>query len=746
MNASRKPALLLAITMTLGLSTLAAGQEQSVDKDSLALIVKAREAFSRKASAPAISDVVLPAGPLKCFDKIEVRFRLDASYENPFDPEDIDVGGEIAAPDGHRVTIPAFYFIPYTPANGLTQLAGGTEYRPAGRPCWMFRFAASSPGTYRLTLQARQRDGRKAVSEGHVLHVQPQSHRGYVQESTRNPAYFENSGDGTLFWPTGANVAWTHEAGRGTPYACYEYYFALGRGRMNATRVWMCHWSWLEWTPRDRPATCWTGYAGLGYYNQMVSAAFDRIFSLAEQYDLRIMLTTDDNDEQGRGDGGWTANPYNVRVGGVCRTPDEFWSSPAARTAYRNRLRYILARWGYSTSLWAINSWNDCSRASPEGVSWLKEMHDYCHAVTRDWRPLIVGTNFRFDAEAFEDYLQFQNRLAGTKPSLIQECWYLDDPRWFVSTVHDELWNGLARGVSGVMTWLHTSVDKYNAWDEFRSIRQFAERLPLHRENWKPLRAEVVAAKMAHQPEQLKTMIGVYSIGDITWGMKAPVERFAVDTESPNQFLAGFGHVLYGHNKDRQPWRTTPTLEIDIPPRGGELILQLGTIGSGRNRLEVRRNDQQALTAEFSDGPRELAQNERWLRVPLPAGRQQVTLANEGHDSLSIQACYFGLNTDRVQGLVRAQGLGDGRGGFLWIQNLTASYLSQELLGQKHQPVHDVRITLAGMDQGEYSIEYGDTRGGIIRPRNLTSRNGTLELPIESLDRDLAIRFTRRND
>jgi hypothetical protein len=68
------------------------------------------------------------------------------------------------------------------------------------------------------------------------------------------------------------------------------------------------------------------------------------------------------------------------------------------------------------------------------------------------------------------------------------------------------------------------------------------------------------------------------------------------------------------------------------------------------------------------------------------------------------------------------------------------------LLGQKHQPVHDVRITLAGMDQGEYSIEYGDTRGGIIRPRNLTSRNGTLELPIESLDRDLAIRFTRRND
>ena len=279
----------------------------------------------------------LSAASVSCFEKLEVTFQLAASYANPYDPDDIRVDATITFPDGSVVTVPAFYSEPFQPSRGVAQMMLWVPYESAGTPCWKVRFAPPLPGEYSLSLVATQRDGRRATYGPLGFIATPSAHPGFVQVSRDNPRYFETSGDGKLFWGTGSNVAWTRDGDPGDPHPSYEYYFGKAAGYTNATRVWLCHWAWLEWTPAvNAPGTNWEGYGGIGIYNQMIADTLDRVFLLAEKDDLRIMLTTEDNNESmqnGESDG-WAANPYNRVNGGPCQALEDVFSSPEARRPY----------------------------------------------------------------------------------------------------------------------------------------------------------------------------------------------------------------------------------------------------------------------------------------------------------------------------------------------------------------------------------------------------------------------------
>lgn len=372
-----------------------------------------------------IGDVRLSTMAVSCFDKLDLTFRLAASYTNPYDPDDIRVEAAITFPDGSAAMVPAFFFEPFRPARGVAQMTLWVPYERDGAACWKVRFAPPVPGEYSLSLRATQKDGRRATHGPLRFIAAPSAHPGFVQVSRDNPRYFETSRDGRLFWGIGSNVAWTRAGDPGNPHPCYEYYFGKAAGRMNATRVWLCHWAWLEWTPVvDAPGTNWEGYGGIGIYNQMIADALDRVFLLAEENGLRIMLTTDDNNEWERNEknDGWPANPYNRDHGGPCDAPEDIFSSQEARRHYRNRLRYILARWGFSTSLWAINSWNDCSNPTPAILDWLREMRDLTHQLTDGYRPIIYGTNYRLEASALMDYALAGAAAPQDRPQVMQEC------------------------------------------------------------------------------------------------------------------------------------------------------------------------------------------------------------------------------------------------------------------------------------------------------------------------------------
>jgi len=83
----------------------------------------------------------------------------------------------------------------------------------------------------------------------------------------------------------------------------------------------------------------------------------------------------------------WHENPYNAANGGPCRQPRDFATDPTARALFKRRLRYIAARWAYSTHLLAWEWWNEVNFTELVDAAVLKPWIAEMTAVLRAYDP-----------------------------------------------------------------------------------------------------------------------------------------------------------------------------------------------------------------------------------------------------------------------------------------------------------------------------------------------------------------------
>jgi len=708
-----------------------------------------RSALASQSDSLAIAFDGPPQASAPLYEKYELSFKVDAPYSNPYDPDDIRVDGAITLPDGRVLKTPAFYFEPWTPSNGLTQMVLSLPFKKAGESCWKLRFSPSMPGKHVVKIEASLKDGRKLESQAAEFVAEPSSNNGFIRVSKSNPRYFETSADGKLWWGTGSNVPWIRAQDPGNPLPCYEYYFAKGDGKMNATRVWLCHWAWLEWTPMSKEkGTNWSGYGGAGYYNQMIAETLDRVFRLAESHGLRVMLVTEDNDEVDGGEriDGWASNPYNVLNGGPCAFSSELATNEEAVRLYKNRLRYVMARWGYSTSLWSIDSWNDCSSPTPEFLAWHKTMRDYVHSLCESWRPVIYGSNYSYEANEISDYAQPHAQYPKNKPAVVQECYYSVDK--FKEGLHEELWKGLAGGMAAIMVWPHDLVDKTGSWDEFKAPMAFANAMRLNAEKTRPAQIKALSAKAGTQGAKLERVVSLSPYGDVpAWGVKAPKSRFEIDFSNANQWLEGFSSKLYGNRQDRREWKAPPTFAIDMPSQGRALI-EVGEIGNGTQILTAKLDGAKAASFELKGGRKDFNGRERWFEVPLTQGKHEFLIDCEGGNSdwIFVNRVCFVYEAADPAGLILAKGVSSGDEGFAYLMNMSASGISQNVLGRKPETLSDCALEIAA-GKGSYEISLHDTSTGdaIGKPQTVEAEGGAIKLSVPKLESDMAIRWIKKH-
>ncbi|MEO0292774.1 MAG: DUF5060 domain-containing protein [candidate division WOR-3 bacterium] len=145
---------------------------------------------------------------------------------------------------------------------------------------------------------------------------------------------------------------------------------------------------------------------GLGKYYQETAERVDELIRLAEERGIYLILSFDYHGifnsfvDRYVSKTEWRENPYNVANGGPCENQVDFFTDPIARKIYKNKLRYIVARWGYSTSiaLWEffneIDNIIDRMNVSPQDVvnwhremaNYLKEVDPYKHMITTSVR------------------------------------------------------------------------------------------------------------------------------------------------------------------------------------------------------------------------------------------------------------------------------------------------------------------------------------------------------------------------
>ena len=423
------------------------------------------------------------------YEKFEITFTLDKDYDNPFDPAQIDARAEGASPSGRAYEVPAFYYQEFD-----RELVEGVEtFTPTGDPVWKVRLAPLEKGTYSWSLKAVDADGRAASDERSFESIDNGS-KGFVRVDPDNQHYLAlDSGDSYV--ALGFNADWSNSPAGG--FDLEHYWNLIAQGGGNWTRLWMSPYGpgyTIEWN-QNHPSGF---YHGLGRYNMQAAYRLDALLDAADQMGMRVQIALNHHSAfETSMWSSWADNPFNAANGGPLEHSMEYFTNPAANDYADRRLRYTVARWGYSTAVFAWELWNEVDLITGYDASvvaaWqadksrlIRSMDPDGHLITtsysvpfmipflQDWDPATIDVSQR---HAYL-YVNLVPILLGTggywnlnMPSIQGEIgidamgeWDKKDYRGM--SLHNSIWACLASGMAGgaMNWWWDGVVDQYQLW------------------------------------------------------------------------------------------------------------------------------------------------------------------------------------------------------------------------------------------------------------------------------------------
>ena len=330
---------------------------------------------------------VLTTNPA-CWMRVDLRVNLDAKYQTPFDPDEISVDAVFRIPSGKILKVPGFLYQSFQAG------AAGTTNVPladTAPPEWRVRFTPSEPGTYSVRIQARDRSGERTSEPVSFTAASAPGH-GYVRVSHRDPHYFELD-DRTPLFLIGENMV------NGSLAEFNRWMPRLASNGGNFVRLWIGS---REFALERGPA---------GEYRLDNAWLLDQVVELAERQGIYFKACLDwirhinppPPKEQlpryfSAGDWAYMEDySYRKANGGPCGAMKDMFTLAEARRMFRNRLRYSVARWGYSPYLMAWELWNEIDDigegANTEAIirPWNQEMCRYLKSVD-PWHHLTTNS------------------------------------------------------------------------------------------------------------------------------------------------------------------------------------------------------------------------------------------------------------------------------------------------------------------------------------------------------------------
>ena len=320
------------------------------------VIISAFALFLAVGMSAQIKSVTPDAKKVKQYDAIFFEVALTGEWENPYLQEEAALDMVLTAPSGKELVLPCFYKSGESGAESIWEARFTPQEK--GKYTYFFRYSEdgkvaseSAPATFK---------SRKSKLDG-ILHVRDNW-----------TLVFDN---GKPFRGVGINLCWEsrteddskffsdlHEQHDRFNFDAMLPDFAANGG--NFTRMWICDWNF----PIDRQE----GFNNFRYQetneymNKSAVERLDHVVTLAEDLGIKIMLC------MGQG---------NVLA------DSKFFTCCDAKVRYRNYLRYIVARWGYSPAIgmWEFfNEIDNVQHNAPEGVipaeyivAWHDEMSTY---------------------------------------------------------------------------------------------------------------------------------------------------------------------------------------------------------------------------------------------------------------------------------------------------------------------------------------------------------------------------------
>ena len=198
-----------------------------------------------------------------------------------------------------------------------------------------------------------------------------------------------------VIFPVGQDVAWSAPSSD-----ILNIFPKMGAAHENWSRVWMTHF-WDNGTTLglnlDWPKVNNT----FGQLSLVNAQHWDAIVAAADQAGIHLQMTLQHHGQYSSTNGSnvnpnWEDNPYNTANGGFLSNATNFFTDSTARSLTKRKLRYIVARWGYSPSIMALelfnevqftdaayaNQWTNIEAWHNEMASFLRSQDTYHHLIT----------------------------------------------------------------------------------------------------------------------------------------------------------------------------------------------------------------------------------------------------------------------------------------------------------------------------------------------------------------------------
>jgi len=176
------------------------------------------------------------------YEKLELLIRVDAGYDNPFDPDQVDLTVLLKTPGDEQIILPAFYCQEYE-RRKLEQGRGRANwYYPIGQGSWKARFAPMQIGGY--SASATLKDGTGTVQSNRIrFDCTSSSRKGFLRISQKDPRFLEFT-EGVPFFAIGQNLAFIGESQYVNLTKAEQIFDKLSRNGANFLRIWTCCKDW----------------------------------------------------------------------------------------------------------------------------------------------------------------------------------------------------------------------------------------------------------------------------------------------------------------------------------------------------------------------------------------------------------------------------------------------------------------------------------------------------------------------
>lgn len=684
---------------------------------------------------PIIQSIDPVATTVNKFGKFEADINLSgAVFFNPYDFDEVTVQAVFTAPDGDQFTADGFYRQDFEidPGNGTLHATGKDGFK--------IRFSPDRPGEWEYQVKVSVQQGTITAEPQRFTCVNTTA-GGFVRSNLTNYLQLDN---GEPFIPVGENMAWQN----GNAHADFtKWLTALADNGGNFIRLWHAHWGLgIEW--KDN----WNGFSGLRRYKETNMAYQDWLFDFCADRGIYVMLCLQHHGQVStRVNPNWSENPYNTANGGPCVHTWDFFTDQQARSHTRNRLRYIVARWGYASSLLAWELFNEVGWTDDyadheaqiadwhaEMAAYLKSIDPYRHLVTTSFsdetQDPMVWANPDIDITLTHYYLntvKLQSALVNGirdylnefgKPTLTGEFGLGGnselpnaDPDGI--HIHNAMWGTLFGGGlgTGMSWWWDNYIHPRDLYYHFAPMSTVAEAVPFLQEDLRPAAARVTGAS---GDLLLTPTLGWSGIGTDTITIAEDGQTLPAD--------ADLGIYLYGSQWNTQ-FRSPPTFVTHFPEAGAFTVSTNAETGS------IPR------IAIFINGTKVLDQSaaaNQTFTVPVEAGNNVITVDNTGRDWITIASYGFSGLGSKIDAYVLTGGGKTTAAG--WVLNTEYNHIQVPAQGQP-DPVTGGVLHIAAIEPGGYTVHWFDCLSGIPTGSEwVFSSAGGLEIPIPPLYWDLA--------